>query len=107
MGRSVQTTERSVKRGQPPEAPRSPARPTVRSDGGYWRNTTLLEGLGSIPQITVSQADLSTSCCRASRSTWSIPETCSSDSGLEDRDIDRTLEMLDDRSFWTPFMAMI
>ncbi len=30
-----------------------------------------------------------------------------SDPGLEDRDIDRTLELLDDHSFWTPFMAVV
>jgi hypothetical protein len=26
---------------------------------------------------------------------------------LDDRDVDRTLELLDDRSFWTPFMAVV
>ena len=30
-----------------------------------------------------------------------------SDSGLADRDVDRTLGLLDDHSFWTPFMAVV
>ncbi len=30
-----------------------------------------------------------------------------SDPGLEDRDVDRTLELLGDSSFWTPFMAVV
>jgi ubiquinone/menaquinone biosynthesis C-methylase UbiE len=30
-----------------------------------------------------------------------------SEPALDDRDVDRTLELLDDRSFWTPFMAVV
>ena len=30
-----------------------------------------------------------------------------SDSGFEKRDVDRTLELLDDQSLWTPFMAVV
>jgi hypothetical protein len=33
--------------------------------------------------------------------------TQESDSGVEKSDVERTLELLNDASFWTPFMAVV